>query len=333
MPRMLSRTVPVLFLAGVASIVLLPARATARDVLERFDLEVTGGKRVDQLDWNIAGNFDGNNYIPNILSELTWKDLESDQVSARAKMIMVNERFPFVGMFRAEGSYGEINSGTNQDSDFNGDYRTREYSRSNNQADQGDVWDASLGGGVVFFNHSRTFSVAPMVGFSTHRQNLSMHDGYQTISDPAKAPFKLHPYLQPLGPIVGLDATYETEWRSGWFGIDMDYNPSLFFDLHATAEFHAGDYEAEADWNLRDDMEHPRSFRHTSDKAVGVVARVGMRAGLPNVFLTVDYQYQKWRADEGQDRTYNSNGTIGYNRLNEVNWEASSINGGVTVRF
>ena len=36
---------------------------------------MTGGYRKDNLDWNIAGDTTGNH--PNILSELTWDDVES----------------------------------------------------------------------------------------------------------------------------------------------------------------------------------------------------------------------------------------------------------------
>lgn len=322
------RTVPAL-LASAAFLAFLPTQATARDVLERFDLDLTAGYRVDQLDWNIAGDINGDN--PNVLSELTWEDVESYQVSLRGKAVMTNPRFPFGGMVRAGVSYGDIYSGTNQDSDYSGDGRTYEFSRSNNQADEGEVWDASVGGGVVFFNRSRTFSLSPVVGFSVHEQNLTIHDGHQTLNEPANNPTGVS--VPPVGPVAGLDSTYDTEWRSGWLGIDVDYIPAPFFDLHATAEFHSAKFEAEADWNLRTDLQHPKSFRHIADDATGFVTSIGMRAGGPNLFFTMDFQYQNWQAEDGEDRTYLSNGTIGVTRLNEVNWEASSINGGLTVRF
>lgn len=331
MPRISNRTVPILLLAGAAFIACLPARASARDVVERADLDVTTGYRVDQFDWNIAGDIDGHN--PDVLSELKWEDLEIYQVSARGKLVMANKRFPLGGLIKAGVSYGDISSGDNQDSDYNGDGRTREFSRSNNRADNGNVWDASLGGGVVFFNETRTLSLAPVAGFSYHEQNLTIYDGYQTLNDPASTPSSMVGGIPPVGPITGLDSTYEARWRSGWLGADVCYMPIPFFDLHGTLELHSGKYEADADWNLRSDLQHPKSFRHTSSKAVGLVTGVGIRAGSPNFFFTADYQYQRWQADDGEDRTYFSDGTVAVNRLNEVNWESSSINAGVTVRF
>ncbi|NTV14658.1 MAG: hypothetical protein HGA96_12130 [Desulfobulbaceae bacterium] len=329
MPRIFPKTVSVL-LASAAFFALLPAQASARDVLERFDFDLTGGSRVDQFDWNIAGNVEGDN--PDVLSELAWKDLKSNQVSARAKAIMTNDRVPFGGEFRIGGNYGEIYSGSNQDSDYNGDDRTREYSRSNNHADSGEVWDGSLGGGLVFFNRSHTLSLAPLVGFSLHQQNLTIHKGYQTISDPNNAP-NSDSVPPAVGPIAGLNSTYDAKWRTGWLGLDIDFIPMPYFDLHGTVELHSGRYEAEADWNLRGNLAHPRSFNQTSDQARGVVANIGVRAGVRNVLLTVDFNYQKWRAKDGEDNTYINDGSIWVTKLNEVNWEAASVTGGVTVRF
>jgi hypothetical protein len=46
---------------------------------------VTGGYRVDDLNWNIAGDINGNN--PNIISELTWDDLESYQLKFQGRFV------------------------------------------------------------------------------------------------------------------------------------------------------------------------------------------------------------------------------------------------------
>ena len=49
----------------------------------------TGGYRRDDLDWNIAGDSNGNN--PNILSELTWDDIESYQVKFQGSLVFPEE--------------------------------------------------------------------------------------------------------------------------------------------------------------------------------------------------------------------------------------------------
>lgn len=326
---MMITKIPPALLAGAVLVALLPTQATARDVLDRFDFGVSGGYRVDQLDWNIAGNIEGNS--PDVLSELTWHDLKSNQVSARGKMIITNAQVSVAGAIRVGGNYGEINSGENQDSDYNGDGRTREFLRSTAIADSGAVWDGNLGGGVVFFNQARTFAVTPMVGYSLHRQNLTMREGNLVLSEQANAPEDFT--LPATGPFADLNSTYETRWHSGWLGLDLDYIPTPHFDLHGAVELHAGKYQADANWNLRGDFAHPVSFRHSSDQANGIVANIGMRAGVRNVLLTLDVNYQRWRAKDGEDQTYAWNGASGITKLNEVNWEASSINAGMTVSF
>jgi len=328
MPRIRNKIVPVL-LAGAAFFVFLPSQALARDVIDRFDFDLTGGYRVDQFDWNIAGNSEGRD--PNVLSEVAWKNLKSYQVSSRAKVIMTNDSAPFGGTVRIGASYGDIHTGYNRDSDFSGDNRTQEYSRSTNHADSGKVWDGSLGGGLVFFNHSRTFALSPLVGYSLHQQALTIQEGYQAYSNPAITPSNTE--LPAVGAIAGLNSTFEAKWQSGWLGLDADYIPCQYFDLHGGVEAHYGKYESEADWNLRGDLGHPRSFSQNSDRAMGVVSTIGMRAGIRNVLLNVDFNYQKWRVKDGEDQTYFSEGTTGVTRLNQVNWEAFSINGGVTLRF
>ena len=107
------------------------------------DLEFSAGYRKDNLDWNIAGDINGNN--PNILSELTWSDIDIFQIKAGIRSV-----FNKVFYVRGAIDYGSIFDGANQDSDYDGDNRTLEYSRSNNSTDQGSVWDATLGIGYQF---------------------------------------------------------------------------------------------------------------------------------------------------------------------------------------
>ena len=87
------------------------------------DLELVGGYRLDDLDWSIAGNLNGTN--PNIVSELTWSDLESYQLKLGGKGTIDR-----VFYLRGSAAFGWVLSGDVQDSDYNGDDRTQEFSRS-----------------------------------------------------------------------------------------------------------------------------------------------------------------------------------------------------------
>ena len=323
---------PIILSFSAIILLITPISAMALDRMDRFDLELNLGSRVDQFDWNIAGNVAGNS--PNIISELTWDDLEIAEVNTKVRIILFNNHFPFGGTIRASVNYGEIQNGDNQDSDYGLDNRTNEWSRSNNAANDGNVWDFTIGTGLAFKTRNRKFTVSPLFGYSYHAQNLTIHDGYQTIS--RDNPFSLDPADNPppVGPIAGLDSTYDAEWHSGWIGVDLDFQPSSTFELHGSIELHSAEYEAEANWNLRSDFNHPKSFEHDSDEAIGIVTNLGSKFGVRNFLLNLDLQYQKWQAEDGITIFYKSDGTTSpLQRLNEVNWESFSVTAGLTVRF
>ena len=101
-------------------------------------------------------------YYVNVLSELTWDDLESYQVKFQGSLLIPN-----VIALRGIADYGWIFDGDNQDSDYAGDNRTYEWSRSNNSADDGDVWDVSLAIGYPLrFGGEVIGTITPLIGYS-----------------------------------------------------------------------------------------------------------------------------------------------------------------------
>lgn len=276
---------------------------------------ISTGYRVDDLDWNIAGDITGNN--PNILSELTWSDLEIFQIKLSNKTI-------FRDLFYLRGSfdYGWILSGSNQDSDYAGDNRTFEFSRSNNDASDGNVMDASLGLGLHFSFGLDWLGITPLVGYSYHQQNLTITDGYITYH-----------WSGYSGPFPGLNSTYETEWKGPWIGLDFDFDIKKKHNLFFNFEYHWADYYAEADWNLRTDFAHPKSYEHIAD-GNGIVISTGVKffCNYP-VSLHLNFDYQDWNTDPGTDRTFFSNGNIIETRLNEVNWKSYAFMIGMVYGF
>jgi len=272
--------------------------------------------RVDELNWNIAGNMDGTN--PNILSELTWEDLNIYEFSLGFSSLVKKTVY-----FRAYMNYGRVFSGENQDSDYNSDNRQDEWSRSNNSTDDGNTIDVSLGAGLILPLFSDVLTIMPMVGLSYHSQSLTMTDGYQTIPN--------------TGPFPGLDSTYEAEWRGPWVGLeiqlDMETGQRFVPRIYPFAgfEYHWALYDAKADWNLREDFDHPLSFEHEAEgNGIRIVA--GLGAYLSESWsLEVGYTQQSWSIEDGTDRVYFSDGTYGETRLNEVNWDSRSL--GLAIRY
>ena len=287
------------------------------------EFTLSGGYRRDDLDFNIAGP--GQN--PNIISELTWEDLEIFQLKLQNKTVIPN-----VFYFRALVSYGWIFDGEVQDSDYAGDNRTLEFSRSNNSADDGDVLDAAAGIGYPLrLGGAEIWTITPLVGFSYLEQNLTMTDGYQTIATPG--------VTQPPGPFSGLDSTYETQWQGLWVGLDLHFRSKKVaswphrIEPYFSIEYHWAEFDAEGDWNLRSDFEHPKSFEQEAD-GNGWVLGLGFNYFFnPNWLLNFNYDYQNWSTDEGTITFFNADGTRPKRTLNEVNWTSNAISLGIVYRF
>ncbi|WP_051906947.1 hypothetical protein [Methylomarinum vadi] len=289
---------------------------TEQDVLMEF--YINSGYRQDELDWNIASPIG----TPNILSELSWDDLEIVTFGLGATMYL-----PANIVLDGKFTYGRIFNGDNQDSDYWGDNRTQEFSRSNNNADEGDTIDASIGLGYRFnmIPSSRRFkkpvlSFTPMLGFSYHEQNLKIRNGKQTI--PLKYNFG------------GLNSSYDATWYGPWAGFDSELSIVDRVSFTTSFQYHYAFYEGTANWNLREEFAHPESFSHEA-KGAGLDLSWGSLIRLnDNLHLTLSVDYKNWKADnKGFDTTYFSDGRILETKLNEVNWESLGANLGMQFSF
>ncbi len=291
------------------------------------ELTVDAGLRNDHLDWNIAGTSAGTN--PNILSELTWDDVQTYQFRLRGGLNLAMEDNPWFGLYlRGQIGYGRIYSGQNQDSDYDGDNRTQEFSRSNNAADQGDVLDLSFGVGPKFSFLNERLALIPLVGYSYHAQNLKLMDGFQTILAPGHIP-----PVPPVGPFAGLDSSYDTEWWGPWLGLELRYSTGERLIFKGLTEYHRADFSAEANWNLRQDFAHPVSFEHGAD-GDGWVHEIGLEFLLRDQWsLSLSGTVQRWQTDAGYDLVFFADGTRQVTRLNRVNWNSTSIQVGLAYDF
>ena len=299
----------------------LPFPHPAQAVDFKTDLSLSTGYRMDDLNWNIAGNLSGSN--PNVLSELTWSDLETLQVTAAGRALVKKWLY-----LRGSLGYGYTFLGDNQDSDFDGNERTQEYSRSNNSADGGSVLDAVVGIGYQFEVLSRKLKLIPLIGYSYHEQNLTMTDGFQSISTPAHVPS-----TPPYGPLSGLDSHYDTKWMGPWLGIDLCFEITDKVTLSGSFEYHWANYEAEGDLNLRNTLVHPKSFEHEAD-GEGFLITLGAEYILTGPWsLNAAFTYQRWSTDAGLDRLYYAGGSVAETRLNEVNWDSWALMLGIVYHF
>lgn len=292
-------------------------------------LVLSSGYRQDQLDWNIAGTASGTS--PNVISELTWRDMDILQLKAE-----VTGRSPQQFYFRGALGYGMALDGENQDSDYAGDNRTLEFSRSVNGVDGSTVIDLSGALGYeISFGDQQQHALIPLLGYSLHLQNMRMTDGNQALWNGVYAQM-LDPTLPgtvPLGPFSGLDSSYDSRWAGPFLGLDLLWDLREQGNAFLRLEYHWVKYHAEADWNLREDFAHPVSFEHDAD-GQGWVLEAGWTQPLPGDGWVwgVSVGLQRWRTGEGDTRFYlvdpapPCNGACySQTQLNEVNWISRTI--------
>lgn len=193
------------------------------------------GYRQDQFDWSISGS-DG---TPDVMSELSWKNLRMAEVSFGAK----GELF-CIGAYRINADYAWILSGSNRDSDYAGNNKTIEYSRSCNKASKGEAFDLKIGLGHTYKLFCDSFTITPLAGYAQMEQHLTMYDGFQEID-------LIHGFH---GHFEGLHSRYNTRWESPWVGVDFTFDPTECFSLFGSFEMHFPFYKAKGHWNLRTDF-------------------------------------------------------------------------------
>ncbi len=275
------------------------------------NLTVQGGigYREDQLDWSIAGFNDQ----PNILSELKWREVKSVEVSLEAAYSNNYNIY-----MRANGDIAGIFSGNNRDSDYHGNQRTEEFSRSYARSDGDYAYDASAGAGYLFGFLNNQAIIAPVVGYSVHGQHLCMHDGKLVISE----------FPGALGPIQGLDSTYTATWYGPWLGLDLSWAAIMGVRLWGAAEYHFARFDGSGHWNLRSDIID--NFTHEAN-GYGIVLKSGLAFPLTDCLeLGLKGVFQTWRAEDGVDKVTalveTDNGSSApltfHTKFNAVNWQS-----------
>ena len=284
------------------------------DPLSGSRINFSLGLRQDDFNWHIAGS----NGTPNVLSELTWRgmDIGLGQFSGEMRIGKV--------LLFGELAMGTIVDGESQDSDFRGNNRTLEFSRSTSDAG-GDVFDGSIGVGIPFWyfypSADGVAVLTPLFGLAGNYQDLKMTNGVQRI--PADGPFP-----------VALNSSYEATWEGPWLGLRGEFYNAKRLLTQVQWEYHFEvEYDAVANWNLRSDFQHPVSFRHAAE-AQGHRLIVSVRyVTLPRTEFFVSLDGHWYFTDNGTDITYFSDGGTSRLQLNRAEWDSIGINFGVATHY
>lgn len=296
--------------------------------LEGIDTEfsLTTGLRTDDLSWSIAGNG------INVLSELTWSNVDSYQITLENRTQLKNNIYS-----RSAFSYAIIQDGKVQDSDYGLDNYGGEWSRSMSESPGDELYDISFAGGYSFFFLEDRLTLSPLIGLSYHKQNLRIQNGYQTVSGTNPFGGSNPPAVGPLSS--NLDSSYFARWLGPWIGCDLQYRLKKLspgtpdMKLRFSLELHWADYYAEGNWNLRGDLQHPKSFEHEAN-GFGVCLNGQWLIKLAeNWDITFSATHQNWSTGSGTDRKFLSGGGTSTTELNEVNWDSTSFMVGALYRF
>lgn len=291
--------------------------------LASSEVSFEAGYRQDAFKWSIAGP----DNIPNVLSEIKFKKLQLWQVRLSGRSLELCNFY-----VRYSLSYGKIFAGKTQDSDYFGENRTREFSRSYADAGRGEVFDTSVSVGYML-KFPCGLNIAPLAGTSYHMQNLQMYNGRQVVNG-------LSDFL---GKIKGLNSTYKSRWEGPWLGADLVWQIHSRLSFLGTFEYHWAKYHARGDWNLRsqflDDFKH-KAHGHGTVLRLGVVYQLS-----PRCLLSLTFGSQSWTTAAGSDtikileslRLPNSKLTsipVEYRtKLNKVEWTSYEIMLGIAYCF
>lgn len=294
--------------------------AAAQAECPLFTTKIETGYRHDGFKWNIAGS----NREPNVLSEMHWKNLKIWQIAARATMLTEHSIY-----VRGYADYGRILDGRARDSDYAGNGRTYEFSRSYSDAGHGEVFDLSLGAGYQFSFCDGRLLVSPLAGLSQEEQHLTMRHGFQSLNS-------FNPTAT--GPFHGLKSSYKARWRGPWIGTDVVYHVDYDLSFLGTLEYHWARYRGHGHWNLRPDLIH--GFTQKT-KGYGVVGSVGAVYNVCQdwtVGLTL--AFQTWKGRPGKSRAkiaLPEDGKIviyqSQQRLNRVRWNSFNVMASVGYQF
>jgi hypothetical protein len=315
------------------------ANNSQQDQLQKKKFSMYGetGYRKDNLDWSISGFqtpvTDGtNDYIFDTSSALSWKNLNilETKIGADIPIAKIEEGNLYLN---TSISHGLIFGGENQDSDyFHAGGETLEFSRSDNSANSGSTEDYSLSVNYeiplknIHLSEKKIdkHSITPILGYSIHKQNLRMTNGNQTVNLIGSG------YV---GPFSGLNSSYDTNWNGAFLGLALKSEITKKHEFEALVQYHINDYKAEADWNLRADFAHPKSFEHNAN-ATGQTLNLKYKfKPSGNLSYSVALNYKKFSTNQGTDTTFLSDGSSAQVKLDKVNWDSTSLLAGLGYKF
>ncbi len=148
------------------------------------------------------------------------------------------------------------------------------------------------------------------IGWQRITGHLRMRDGHQV------APYELE--------LDGLDSGYHFEWRGRWVTIEpqVGWRSS---QIALAGTYISGPYTAEGCWNLRTDLQQPRSFTNHADGGGWRWALVFRHRTSAHLSLVAEVWHTNLNAEDGYDRVFHVDRGVLRGNLYEVSWTTRGL--------
>lgn len=272
--------------------------AKADNIQTAWGLDVDAGiiYRQDKMTWRIG------NAPTTVLSEIEYK------INAVQPKLAMNVTAPYHLALQIYYADGDIKAGEAYDGDYD------ESLASLYLLSKSDVIGSVNDWGVMFSKgySLKKISATVDVGWSRHKQNLNMINGFQLVPDEK-------PYY---GSISGLNNSYDTQWQGFFWGAGLSIASDVHWQFEANIKQRFFSYNAEANWNLRKEFSHPLSFEHqinanAYEGSLAAVYHINNKCSLKS-FVTV----LAAKGKSGIDTTYFGSGNAQVYFLNHVSWHS-----------
>jgi len=273
-----------------------------------------------ELVWDIATG-PSSYFTPNVLSELSYQNIKSRGLGIRiASVKKVSQDWAFI----VEVNYSDtsIKAGRSQDSDYLSNDREDEFSRSFADIEGNGNRQQSFGIGMK----SRLFGlrghyVSMLFGRKETEVNLTATNGVQSIPEEYSGV-----------ELTGLNSTYNSCFASLYVGFSTEHVFG-WGTVGANYEYYDVEFDAEADWNLRDDLAHPVSFAHFgSGKGESLTVGYTYQYGF-NWDFYLNYIHSHTKIKNGYDQIFFTDGSSYITTLNQLKFESKQLQLGFRYIF
>lgn len=285
-------------------------------------VKAQGGYRHDNFKWEISNPLQKE--LP-VLSRLTWKDLEIFEMGLSAQALLAEQ-----WMLSLSGDYGWILKGKNRDADFRipkGTHKIEEYSRSDNNAGNGNVWDMGIRLGYPCGDPCQVRWI-PYVGFSGHAQNLRFN----------KLHFKIKLDIPEWeGTTRHSSARYDARWWGPSIGLGVEKEFFECTQVYFAGEFRWLEYHGTGRWGKSKAL--LKGPFHQTGSGPGAAVFAGFDTALCGPWnLGLEFQFQMAQVKHGKDRyKYQKSGTSTIREhtlsLRSVHWQSLSLLLSITRSF